>query len=234
MRKITCLFISAALLLAASPLFAQPGAMMPRMPRLFGSFTPKAGVWSEYSIQEKSTGKSSTMRMAVVGLEDDAYWYEVKMVDGGETNIIKMLLRGDPGSTESIQRLIIKSGNAQAMEMPAEFLSMGRRMAGQMFESRSGAASPDSELQVKDITRHEVTVPAGTFKTVQRRIVDAEGKIVATYDFNSEVLPIGVVRSDSGEVTMELLGYGTDARSLITEEPMKFQPPPGMMSVPPQ
>ena len=59
-----------------------------------------------------------------------------------------------------------------------------------------------------------------------------DGKETGTYDFSSEVLPIGVVTSDSQSASMELLAYGKDAKSLITEEPVPMEMPPGMTSPP--
>jgi len=227
---ILLLITSLATLLTPLPLRAQPaGPMMPEMPRLFGNFVPRTGVWSEYAVSEKGSGRKSKMRLAVVGKEGESFWYEVRMDEGTNLNIIKMLLKGDPSDPESIQRMIIKTGQNQAMEMPAEFVVMGRRMATQMFESRSGSASsPPSGIRVEEMGRHEVTVPAGTFKIERRRIVDADGQVRGTYDFNAEVLPIGVITSETKAADMELLAYGTDARTMITEEPIKMQPPPGM------
>ncbi len=74
----------------------------------------------------------------------------------------------------------------------------------------------------------QVTVPAGTFSVTRNRIVDAAGKVLATYDFNKDVLPFGVVRSETEKVKMELLASGKDAVSVITEVPMMMKTPPGM------
>jgi hypothetical protein len=62
----------------------------------------------------------------------------------------------------------------------------------------------------------------------RNRILDATGKVLATYDFNKDVLPFGVVRSETDKVKMELIASGKDAVSLITEQPVMMKTPPGM------
>ena len=45
---------------------------------------------------------------------------------------------------------------------------------------------------------------------------------------NSFVLPLGVVRSETDKVKLELVAAGKDAVSLITETPVMMKTPPGM------
>jgi len=199
------------------------------VPRLFGTFSPKLGVWSEYAIFDKATGKRSVMRMSIVDVEDDSYWYEVVNKEGGGTNIVKMLVKGDPNDPENIQRLIMKTGANPAQEMPRDFVLMGRRMAGHMFEQRSGIPT-NSKANLKNIRVGEgvVTVPAGTFDVGLHQIVDDAGNLYAEYKFSKDVLPFGVITSDTTNTTMVLAGHGTGAKSLITEEPTMMTLPPGM------
>ena len=51
-------------------------------PRLFGIFPPKPGAWSEYAILDKSRGQRSVMRISIIDIEADAYWYEVENREG--------------------------------------------------------------------------------------------------------------------------------------------------------
>ena len=199
------------------------------VPRLFGTFSPKPGVWSEYAIFEKSTGKRSVMRMSIVGIEAGAYWYEVENREGDGSNIVKMLVNGDPNDPENIQRLIMKSGANPAQEMPRDFVLRGRRMASHMFEQRSGIPS-SSTAKLKNIKTGvgSVTVPAGTFDISLHQIVDPTGKVFAEYKFSDDVYPFGVVTSDAESSTMVLVGHGTGAKSLITGEPTMMTQPPGM------
>lgn len=208
---------------------AGPEDTMGKLPRLFGTFQPESGVWSEYSVVEKDTNKHSKMRMAIVGKEDDQFWYEVLMDDGQNRNIIKMLVKGNPNDPDNIQRMIMKSGDNPATEMPRDFVAMGRKMAALMFERRSGvSADAPTTLRVEEGEEREVKVPAGTFKATQRRILDASGNVQATYEYAPEILPFGVVSSDTETTSMELIAHGKDAQSLITETPIPLSGPPGM------
>jgi len=213
----------------AALLAAERGEGFPEVPRLFGTFNPQPGVWSEYAVVEKDSGKRSKMRMAIVGKEGVSFWYEVLMDDDQHRNVIKMLVKGNPNDPDNIQRLIMKSGENPAMEMPKDFVAMGRKMASHMFESRSGVpAEAGADLKLETGEKREVKVPAGTFQTTLQRIVDGTGKVFATYDFDAAVLPFGVVTSTTERSTMELLAYGKDAKSLIAETPVPFAGPPGM------
>ena len=198
-------------------------------PRFFGVFATTVGGWSEYAVTETEGNKKSTMRNAVVGKEGDSFWYEVAITEGGVRNIIKMSLKGDPNNPENIQRLIMKNGDQPAQEMPREFVVMGRKMATNMFQTRSGSAVVNQpNLKTEEMGAETVTVPAGTFSVTRNRIVDPTGKVLATYDFNKDVLPFGVVRSKTDKVKMELIASGNDAVSLITEQPVMMKTPPGM------
>ncbi len=200
------------------------------VPRLFGTFSPNPGAWSEYTIFDKSTRKRSVMRMSIVGIEADAFWYEVENRDGEGSNIVKMLVKGDPNDPENIQRFIIKSGADPAQEMPRDFVFMGRRMAGHMFEQRSGIpSSPQANLRNIKTGVGSATVPAGTFHVSLHQIVDTAGKVYAEYKFSENVFPFGVVTSDADNSTMVLVGHGIGAKSLITEEPIMMTQPPGML-----
>lgn len=124
-RLAVLLFAVSVPSLAAVPAAAQPPGG-PSMPRLFGDFVPQPGAWAEYSVTDTAAG--TEMKMSIVGKEGDAFWYEVENNADGGRNIIKILVTGDPNkSTENIKRMIIKSGDAAAMEMPADFIVMGRR-----------------------------------------------------------------------------------------------------------
>ena len=216
--------------LVFGPLLA--GAQAPpakEPPRFFGVFATTVGGWSEYAVTETEGGKKSTMRNSVVGKEGDAFWYEVAITEGGVRNIVKMFLKGDPNNPENIQRLIMKNGDQPAQEMPREFVVMGRRMATTMFETRSGSSIVNQpNLKAEETGTAKVTVPAGSFDVTRNRILDPAGKVLATYDFNKDVLPFGVVRSETDKVKMELLAYGKDAVSMITETPTMMKTPPGM------
>jgi len=201
------------------------------IPRLFGTFLPKDGAWSQYTVTEKQTGRKTLMRMSIVGKEDGSYWYEVINDEEGARNIVKMLVKGDPNDPENIQRLIMKSGNQPAQEMERDFVLMGRRMASHMFEQRSGIPSSPATataLTNKKTGIGKVKVPAGTFSVTNHQIVDANGKVYAEFKFSKNIHPFGVVTSDTKNTSMVLLDHGTGAKSLITGTPAMMTQPPGM------
>ncbi len=229
MRKVVLLILVSFLFCIPVTLQALERGSVQRVPRLFGTFTPKVGSWSQYAIVDKATGRQAVMKMSIVGKEGDSYWYEVVNKEGDSRNVVKMLVKGDPNDRENIQRLIMKSGDNPPMEMARDFVMMGRKMAALMFEQRSGVPStPGLELKPEKIGEEKVSVMAGIFDVTRYRIVDQSGKVYGLYSFSEKVMPFGLVTSDAEKTTMELLGYGMDAQSVITEEPQMMTMPPGM------
>jgi hypothetical protein len=233
MKKVAALFFSTLIILtvfsANSFCADNPDS---QLPKLFGSFIPTKGAWAEYEVVEKKTQKKIIMRMAIVDVMGKEFWYEVKNKEAEGTNIIKMLVAGDPNDATNIRRMIMKSGDAPAQEMPVDFVQMGRRMAVHMFQTRSGIPENQAGLSVKDAGEKEVAVPAGTFKGMEKQIVGADGKVISSYIFNVDILPFGIVSSSSDEAEMKLLAYGPDAVSAITETPVMMDKPPMMPQMP--
>jgi hypothetical protein len=179
-------------------------------PSFYGEFKPVIGGWSEYQMTSKSEG-SMKMKIAVVGKEEDAYWYETVMEGGRQgKNIVKMLLSGNPEDQKNIKRMIFKQGNEPAREMPV----------GMMQQSAKGQAQSG---KVIDKGTETIKVPAGTFKAQHSQYQDAEG-VVDTWMYK-EVSPYGMIKSVSKDTEMVLIGYGTGAKTQITETPQKFEMP---------
>lgn len=226
-RSVVPSLVVPLLLLSSAPSFAADPANEP--PRFLGTFAATVGAWSEYAVVETATGAKSTMRNAIVGKEGDSFWYEVVITEAAGRNVIKMFLKGDPNNPDNIQRLVMKNGDQPAQEMPREFVVMGRRMATSMFETRSGSSvAGQPGIKVEEVGSEKVTVPAGTYTVSRRRLVDAAGKVLATYDYSADAPPLGVVRSETDKVKMELVAAGKDAKSVITETPVMMKSPPGM------
>ena len=221
--------------LIASPNLASAAEMQnpPDVVRLFGTYAPEAGAWSEYIILDKKKEKRTVIRLAILGAKGDSYWYEVVNKDGKNSNIVKMLVTGDPIEPENIKRLITKSGMNPAQEMDPGFVLMGRKAAGSMFERQSGIPT-NSTLELQNVKTGEdvVILEAGTFDVELHRIIDKDGTVQAEYKFSRQVHPFGIVASEAGNINVLLAGHGTGATSLITEEPIMMSQPPGM--APPQ
>jgi len=189
--------------------FAQFGGKGQQGPKFYGDFKPTLGAWAEYQMKgQKET--PSKMKIAIVGKEGDSYWYETVMEGQGRT-VMKMLVTGDPNEKKGVQRMIMKHGNEQALEMPV--------MAGKHPDK--GKSHPKGEMIDKGM--ESVTVPAGTFSAHHMQYQD-EGKVVDSW-VSEKVPPYGMVKSSSKDFEMVLIGYGTGAKTLITETPKKFEMP---------
>ena len=179
-------------------------------PSFYGEFKPVVGGWSEYQVTAKGE-QPSKMKMAIVGKEGDAYWYETVMEGGKQgRTIMKMLVSGNPEDQKNVKRMIVKQGNDPAMEMPVQ-------MMGQASKAQ------ESKGKVIDKGTETIKVPAGTFKTQHSQYQDAEG-VVDTWVYK-DVSPYGMIKSVSKDTEMVLIGYGTGAKTQITETPQKFEMP---------
>jgi hypothetical protein len=176
----------------------------------FHDFKPVVGGWSEYQMTPKGEAPSK-WRMAVVGKEGDAYWFETVIETKREGRVItKVLVSGDPNDLNNVKVSIVKVGNEPAMEMP-----------GQMM--RQGGPGPESQGKVIEKGSETVKVPAGTFTTKRMQYQEGD-KTVDTW-VHKDISPYGLVKLESKDVEMVLLGYGTGAKTQITETPQKFEMP---------
>ena len=186
-------------------------------PKFYSDFKPVVGGWSEYQMTEKGRPPSK-MKIAIVGKEGDAYWYEtiIDTKQEGRT-ISKMLVSGNPEDQKNVKRMIVKMGNEPAMEMPIQMMQ----------------ASEDQGQKGKTIDKgmESIKVPAGTF-TARHIQYQYEGIVEDTW-IHKDISPYGVVKSKSKDFEMVLLGYGTGAKTQITERPQKFEMPQ-MPSTPPK
>jgi hypothetical protein len=175
----------------------------------FTDFRPVVGGWSDYQVTTKGE-QPSKIRIAIVGKEGDAYWYETLMETKQEGRMItKMLVSGSPEDQKNIKRIIVKKGNEPAMEMPVEMMQVSKpqEKKGKMIDSGT----------------ESIKVPAGTFTT--QRMQYQDGERVVDHWVHKDVSPYGMVKSQSKDFDMVLLGYGTGAKTLITETPQKFEMP---------
>jgi len=208
MKKIACV-VSIVLTLVFVQL-AQTQLGKGGGPSFHGDFKPVVGGWSEYQMTTKSEG-STKMKIAIVGKEGDSYWYETVMEGGKQgRTIMKMLVSGNPEDQKNIKRMIVKQGNEPAMEMPVGM--MGQQSKGQ-----------EAKGKFIDKGTETIKVPAGTFKTQHSQYQDAEG-VVDTWTYK-DVSPYGMIKSVSKDTEMVLIGYGTGAKTQITETPQKFEMP---------
>ncbi len=201
---ISVIFLALAFVYSAQAQFGKGAG-----PKFYSDFKPVVGSWSEYQMTPKGEAPSK-MKIAVVGKEGDAYWCENVIDTKQEGRVItKMLVSGDPGDTKNVKRMIVKTGDEPAMEIPVE-------MMGQPSKA------PEAKGKIIDKGTETVKVPAGTFTT--KRIQHQNGETIDTW-IHQDIPPYGMVKSVSKDVEMVLLGYGMGAKTLITETPQKFEMP---------
>jgi len=207
MRKVPIVSVLFLFILAQSA-FAQWGQGS-QGPRFRGDFKPVVGAWSEYQV--KAPGMTPyKMKMAIVAKEGNAFWYETVTDGQGGRSVMKMLVSGDPNDQKSVKRMIMKHGKEPAMEMPA--------MGGQ-----KQAKGQDPKVKTVDKGMEKVTVPAGTF--MARHIQYQYDKEEVDSWVAEKVSPYGLVKSTGKDFEMQLTGYGTGAKTQITETPKKFDMP---------
>jgi hypothetical protein len=179
-------------------------------PRFFTEFKPVVGGWSEYQMILRD-GSTMKLKIAIVGKEGDAYWFE-NMTEGGREGrvITKILVSGDPKDTKHIKRFIVKTGNEPAMEIPSQMMGQ----APQAEESKGKMIEKGTEA---------IKVPAGAFTT--QHLQYQEGDSLNDIWVHKDIPPYGVVKSKSKDAEMVLLGYGAGATTQIKETPQKFQMP---------
>ena len=205
----------AILLLVTAPVFAAgPGDICA------GQSPLSLGQWASYQTDVPLLNKKMESRYAVVATEavdgKEHFWLEMLVPMAGGTMIMQFLVPGYPYDGDTVRGMVMKMGDAMpAMVYPPE-------MAGSMSSNDSLSnplqlACDESELG----TVESVTVPAGTFRALR---VPARG--LGKDIWISADVPFGVIKmAEPDGKGLELVAYGADAESLITETPQKM---PGM------
>ena len=220
MRKI--IFVVSIFSVLSFVQFAYAQLDMGSGPKFYSDFKPVVGGWAEYQMTEMGQSPSK-MKIAIVGKEGDAFWYEtiIDRKQEGRT-ISKMLVSGTPEDPKNVKRMIVKMGNEPAMEMPVDMMQ--------------GSQDQNQSQKEKTIDKgiESIKVPAGTFSA--RHIqYQYEGYVEDTW-IHKDVSPYGVVKSKTKDSELVLIGYGTGAKTQITEKPQKFEMPqmPQMPQMPPK
>lgn len=219
------------LLTLASPAAAEDTKTCSLYPR--PKAPQKAGDWVEYRI--KGIAVPGTMRMAVTGIEgtgdEKAYWLEISMSDARQGGVVKSLLVGDPLAPKKVTRVIMKTSQMPAMEIPQAMIGKvdlaknpiaGNQQCSAIAGAPVDTASPDESF----------TVGGRTIIAKVTRVT-RDGK---DYVFkHSDKVPLtGLVWADFKSQVVELVGFGHDAKTAITETPVPMdQVMPGLSQMPP-
>ncbi|MCS4540839.1 MAG: hypothetical protein HY929_00725 [Euryarchaeota archaeon] len=179
--------------------------------------TWKVGQWVQYNVKDRE-GKESTMKYSIVGSEviegKTYFWYEMKVETAQGKSILKYLFSPD---LSEIKRVVVKSGDQPAVEMPASFF-------GQYKKSAQTAPS-QSTVETGKVGTEVINVPAGTFTCIHYRTTTDS----TTFDswISGKVPIIAMVKSAGSDgFTMGLIEYGTTgAQTEITETPQQMPIP---------
>jgi hypothetical protein len=128
--------------------------------------------------------------------------------------IVQTLVPGWPYDQAQIAGMIMKAGDQPAMQMSDQMIGM---MASQAEKSPGERVIEDCE-SAERVGTESITVAAGTFDALHLR---------DTSEGNADVwvsadIPFGMIRMESSEAQMELVGHGDGATSSITETPRKM------------
>ncbi len=174
------------------------------------------GSWAKYNMT-MGTMPPMSMKMALVNRTAAGNSLEMS-VEGGLAaragNVVTQMTLA-PGSTGSVQKLVLQVGANDPMEMPVE--------GAQAHQF----AKPDPKTLVKAET---IKVAAGSYKTKHYHDKTPQGD---TVDFwvTESVAPIGLVKIEmtqksnpmiNGPITMELAAVGKDAKSMISKPAKPF------------
>ncbi|HVP36632.1 MAG TPA: hypothetical protein VMT04_06505 [Terriglobales bacterium] len=215
-----CLFFFFVQLCSAQ----MPGIPGPgNMPKMFGEFKmPEVGSYAEYKMIYPSQKIETLARMSIVGKEKtqdgkELYWYEYQTTDPktGNTDIVKMLISGDPEKKGNISRMIFKHNKDKAMELPEEMM----RMINAPMKKEEEKVKKEGE--VKDLGKEKLQTPAGIFECTHMQYF-SENKEVTDVWQAKEVPFFGLAKSVSPGMSMEIQKFGKDAKSAITDEPEKL------------
>lgn len=214
------LVVGVAFFLLVGTCFAQaPSVLGTTMPKMGGRFKiDKVGSYAEYNLVSQASQSQELLKLSIVGEEKRPegrlWWYETRRDNrnGGGTTIVKMLISGDPGQTGNIKRVIIKYNQEKAMELPSGFFG-----AGPVKKKPTESAQGRKE-EPKRLGREKIKTPVGTFDCVH--LLYRQDSTNTVEAWTSEKIPIlGLAKLKSKDETLELLNYGKNATSAITEEP---------------
>lgn len=214
-KYLLCLSLAIAIVFVAQAQITS--AQIPGMPKLYGEFKmPEVGAYATYKVTQTENKVERITKLSIVGTEKseekkDMYWYEVAETNPktGDVVIVKMLISGNPQDIGTIQRMIMKSGKEDATELPPEILAMIN------VAPTDTAEAPKPKM--KNLGTVKVKVGKETLECAHMQYITGDETSAEVWT-NVKIPLFGVVKSTAETTTMELIEYGTDAKSAITEK----------------
>ncbi len=216
MRRLNMLVILTAIAVVTFSISAYGMSMLPTM---MDTDNIKVGSWVKY--MQTTNNHKMVMWIGAVGeqtINGKRYlWMEMRTTIKNKKMISKVLMRYSlTKHIIEVKRIIFKQDGKPAMELPPEMAAM----AGSMITPVS--PTKGKKAKIEDLGTQTITVPAGTFRAKHIKII-GEGY---TEIWESNKVPFGIVKArSSGGETTTLLGYGSDAKTAITEKPQVLKIP---------
>ncbi len=167
------------------------------------------GEWCEYRVNSQIMGLYS-MRYAVVGKENDMYWFEMIGTKDTSRFIYKMLI--PYGFRGKAKRIIIKLNNQQAVEI------VNDPEGEPPGENRPFLVNTKV---IKNAKKERIVTPAGEFECFHVKTTSPKGIPVELW-LSSEVPLFRIVKFKTRYETGELTGWGIGAETQIKEKPRIF------------
>jgi hypothetical protein len=177
--------------------------------------TAKVGQWASFAVSGGASG-GGKLRLAIVGSQRQGdstlYWLEIagtSATDPARNGIMQFLV-ADLGEHATPRAMIAKVGTQPPMKMPQQMLAMSSQTAAQ---HNSALAFTHHCEGAQVVGSETVAVPAGSFATLHVRSGGGDAWV-------SKDIPFAIVKLSGADGTgMALVGFGTDAKSSITETP---------------
>ncbi len=181
---------------------------------------PQVGDYAELRFTNVED-ESMTIRFAVVGTETvkggTHYWIEVITIPPalGEPVIAKMLVPYYPFEFKDVKSYIVQMPGQPPRKAPQEMMEMLAGNAG------PGPGWREQCTRAAELGLERVNVPAGSFLARHFRAQSEDEGEVWIAD-----VPFGMIKLVQPDGSMELVTYGSDAKSAITEKPVEMELPP--------
>ena len=212
MRYASCVLLALLLVATAAapelPLFSDA-----RLSKALGHFDPHPGAWVEYAVLP-TKGPQTRLRISVLPplLPDGRYWLEIQSQQPKALPVaMKLLLHGDPGQRENLEKLYVFVEGLAPMEFPLD----------QAAAQEPPPAGPSPKVVRKGM--QDLQLAIGSFRCEELRVKGARV-------FRSGQVPLwGLVREVDRRQRIELVGYG--ATGAATVFPAQFDQGSGKESV---
>lgn len=195
-----------------------PGSRQPgEAPSAVAPLTPgtaaEIGTWAEYRFQRGAEGPLR-VRYSLVERSAEGDWLETQYVrSASDRLLVRVLIEGRLDRQEHagrIRRVIVQQGSMQALELPT---NRGAQALPPPVPRGGSAQTLGSE-----------TLQVGGHSLTAQHIRAREGPSVTDAWISAAVPLWGLVRFSSRRYQMQLLDFGTGARSALAGEPVRFDP----------